>query len=229
VHEFRVGDEVIGFTDGRGSHAEVVAVGAGNLTPRPPGVSWEVAGSLFVAGTTAYAAVRAVSLREGDTVVVSGAAGGVGCLAVQLARNAGAKVVGLASERHHEWLERHGVIPVTYGDEVADRILAASGGQVDAFVDTFGAGYVKLAIELGVGPQRIDTVIDFAAAQKYGVKTDGNSAAATREVVAELAGLVADGRLEVPIAKVYPLSEVQAAFRELEERHTLGKIVLRPD
>jgi NADPH:quinone reductase-like Zn-dependent oxidoreductase len=229
VHEFRVGDEVIGFTDGRGSHAEVVAVGAGNLTPRPPGVSWEVAGSLFVAGTTAYAAVRAVSLREGDTVVVSGAAGGVGCLAVQLARNAGAKVVGLASERHHEWLERHGVIPVTYGDKVADRILLASGGPVDAFVDTFGAGYVKLAIDLGVRPERIDTVIDFAAAQKYGVKTDGNSAAATREVVAELARLVAEGRLEVPIAKVYPLSEVQAAFRELEERHTLGKIVLRPD
>src|SRR5581483_3036746 len=128
VREFRVGDEVVGFTDGRASHAEVVAVDAGNLTPRPPGVSWEVAGSLFVAGTTAYAAVRAVSLREGDTVAVSGAAGGVGCLAVQLARNAGAKVVGLASERHHEWLERHGVIPVAYGDKVADRIRAASGG-----------------------------------------------------------------------------------------------------
>ena len=78
-------------------------------------------------------------------------------------------------------------------------------------------------------PERVDTVIDFAAAQKYGVKTDGNSVAANREVVAELARLVANGRLEVPIARTYPLSEVQAAFRELEERHTLGKIVLRPD
>src|SRR6202043_757837 len=138
VTDPRVGDEVIGFTHKRGSHAELVAVEAADLTPRPPEVPWEVAGSLFVAGTTAYAAVRAVSLRPGDTVVVSGAAGGVGSLAVQFARIAGAKVLGLASAKHHEWLARRDVVPVEYGEGTAERIRAASGGRLDAFVDTFG-------------------------------------------------------------------------------------------
>jgi NADPH:quinone reductase-like Zn-dependent oxidoreductase len=229
VGRFRVGDEVIGFTDKRASHAEFVLVEGGNLVPRPGGVSWEEAGSLFVVGTTAFAAVRAVSLlKPGDTVVVSGAAGGVGSVAVQLARNAGARVIGLASDKHHAWLERHGVIPVAHGDGAADRIRAASGGRVDAFIDTFGSGYVELALELGVARDRIDTIIDFAAVEKYGVKGEGNSAAASAEVLAELAGLIAGKRLEIPIARVYPLAEVQAAFRDLEQRHTLGKIVLRP-
>ena len=191
-------------------------------------VSWEQAGALFVAGTTAYAAVRSVALSAGDTVVVSGAAGGVGSIAVQLARNAGAKVIGLSSDANHKWLADHGVIPVTYGDGVEDRIRAASGGKVDAFVDTFGGGYVELALKLGVAPNRIDTIIDFAAAAKYGVKTEGNHEAATADVLAQLAGLLAAGRLEIPIAKVYPLAEVRDAYRELEQRHTRGKIVLEP-
>ena len=226
VSGLRVGDEVIGFTNRRTSQAELVAVDAGDLTPKPPALSWEIAGSLFVAGTTAYAAVRSVSLAAGNTVVVSGAAGGVGCLVVQLARNAGATVLGLASETHHEWLTRHGTIPLTYGEGVADRIRAASKGRVDAFIDTFGGGYVKLALDLGVARDRIDTIIDFEAAKEYGVKSEGNAEAATSQVVAQLAAWVVEGRLDVPIAKTYPLSEVRAAYRDLEQRHTRGKIVL---
>ncbi len=223
-----VGDEVIGFTENRASQAEFVLVDSGNLVPRPGNVSWEQAGALFVAGTTAFAAVRSVALSPGDTVVVSGAVGGVGSIAVQLARNAGAKVIGLASEANHKWLSDHGIIPVTYGDGVEDRIRAASGGKVDAFIDTFGGGYVELALKLGVAPNRIDTIIDFAAAAKYGVKAEGNQVAATAEVLGQLAGLLAAGRLEIPIAKVYPLAEVRDAYRELEQRHTRGKIVLAP-
>jgi NADPH:quinone reductase-like Zn-dependent oxidoreductase len=161
-------------------------------------------------------------------VVVSGAAGGVGSIAVQLARIAGAKVIGLASQANHKWLADHGVIPVAYGDGVADRIRRAAGGRVDAFIDAFGRGYVDLAIELGVAPNRIDTIIDFAAAEKHGVKTEGSREAARAEVLAELAGLMAAGRLEIPIARVYPLAQVQDAYRELERRHTHGKIVLVP-
>src|SRR5580700_10646436 len=149
-------------------------------------------------------------------------------LCVQLARNAGAKVIGLSSDANHKWLADHGVIPVTYGDGVEDRIRAASSGKVDAFVDTFGGGYVELALKLGVALNRIDTIIDFAAAAKYGVKTEGNHEAANADVLAELAGLLAAGRLEIPIAKVYPLAEVRDAYRELEQRHTRGKIVLEP-
>ena len=224
-----VGDEVIGFTDKRASHAEFVVVDADHLVPRPASVSWEQAGVLFVAGTTAYAAVRAVSPRPGDTVVVSGAAGGVGSIAVQLARIAGATVIGLASEVHHQWLADHGVIPVSYGDGVLERIRAtAPDGRVDAFVDTFGRGYVALAIQLGVAADRIDTIIDFDAAAKYGVKTAGSSAAATAEVLRELAALISAGRLQVPIAGVYPLDRVRDAYQALALRHSLGKIVLEP-
>src|SRR5271168_4527366 len=112
VTNVAVGDEVIGFTNERSSQAELVVVEAGNLVPRPANVSWEQAGALFVAGTTAYAAVRSVNLNAGDTVVVSGAAGGVGSIAAQLARNARAKVIGLSSEANHKWFADHGVIPL---------------------------------------------------------------------------------------------------------------------
>jgi NADPH:quinone reductase-like Zn-dependent oxidoreductase len=228
VANVAVGDEVIGFTNDRASQADFVLVESGNLVSRPRNVSWEQAGSLFVAGTTAYAAVRSVGLGAGDTVVVSGAAGGVGSIAVQLARNAGAKVIGVASDANRQWLADHGVIPVTYGDGVEDRIRAASGGKVDAFIDTFGGGYVEMALQLGVAPNRIDTIIDFAAAAKFGVKTEGNHAAANADVLGQLAELIAAGRLEIPIAKVYPLTQVREAYRELEQRHTRGKIVLEP-
>lgn len=228
VTRFAVGDEVLGFVDTRSSHAELVVVDVDKLVSRPAQVPWEVAGSLFVAGTTAYSAVRAVNLVPGDTVVVSGAAGGVGSLAVQLAADRGARVIGLASEVHHSWLSRHRVIPLVYGSGVAERVKEAADNHVEAFIDTFGGGYVEMAIGLGVAPDRIDTIIDRDAAEKNGTKTDGSAAAANGEVLAELTGLIAEGRLEIPIAKAYPLSEVREAFRDLEQRHTLGKIVLKP-
>ncbi|MEV4392756.1 zinc-binding dehydrogenase [Nonomuraea sp. NPDC049607] len=198
------------------------------LTLHPAGLPWEVAGSLYVAGTTAYATVFAVDPGPGETVVVSGAAGGVGSIAVQLARRRGATVIGLASEANHAWLKGHGVVPVAYGECVAERIRAASGGNVDAFIDTYGDGYVELAVELGVRPERIDTICDWAGAARGGARTYGEGAAACAVVVGELARLAARGELEVPIARVYPLARVRDAFGELERRHAHGKIVLRP-
>jgi NADPH:quinone reductase-like Zn-dependent oxidoreductase len=207
----------------------VEEVEAGDLTRKPEKVSWEAAGGLYVAGVTAWGAVHAVQPKEGETVVISGAAGGVGSLAVQLARRTGATVIGLASQSNHEWLTSHGVIPVAYGDGVADRIRAAAPGGVDAFIDTHGDGYVELALALGVAPERIDTIADYAAAAKHGVKTDGGAEAGPgAQVLAELASLIADGQLEMPIANVYPLARVREAYTELERRHTHGKIVLRP-
>src|SRR6202035_4320630 len=225
VQNVAVGDEVIGFTDNRASQAELVVVEADHLVHRPAHVPWDHAGALFVAGTTAYAAVRAVSLIAGDTVVVSGAAGGVGSIAVQLARRGGATVIGLASPANHEWLAGHGVIPVSYGDGVADRIRP-SAGKVDAFIDTFGADYVQLALELGVEPSRIDTIVRFDAVAEYGVKAEGNAVGASASTLAQLARLIADGQLEVPIAATYPLSQVREAYQRLASGHILGKIVL---
>jgi len=225
VEGVKVGNEVIGFTDRRASHAEYVVVEAQNLTRKPANVSWEVAGSLPIAGSTAYAAVRAVSLKPGDTVAVSGAAGGVGSIAVQLAKRAGAEVIGIASASNHAWLIAHGVKPMAYGDKLAGQLREAG---INAFVDANGSGYVKLAIDLGVRADRIDTIIDFAAAQQYGVKTEGAQAALNAAVLAELAGLVAAGDLEVPIAATFPLADVRTAFQQLEQGHTRGKIVLLP-
>ncbi|MGO9692640.1 MAG: zinc-binding dehydrogenase, partial [Mycobacterium sp.] len=119
---------------------------------------------------------------------------------------------------------------VNYGGGLADRLRAAApDGRVDALLDFFGGGYVELAVtELGIAPQRIDTVIDFPALERFGVMFVGNQDAADAAVLAELAALIAADQLEVPIAEVIPLDEVQRAYRTLERRHTRGKIVLRP-
>ncbi|HUB73026.1 MAG TPA: NADP-dependent oxidoreductase [Solirubrobacteraceae bacterium] len=232
VEGLAVGDEVIGFTDERASQAELVAVDARNLTAKPAGVPWEVAGALFVAGTTAYAAVRAVAPAPGETLAVSAAAGGVGSLAVQLARLAcepPPRVIGIAGEANHAWLRGHGVEPVAYGESLSERLRALLGaGRLAAFIDAFGGGYVELAIELGAAPERIDTIIDREAAARYGTKTDGTAAAASAHVLGELAGLIDAGRLELPIAATFPLERVRDAYSELERRHTRGKIVLIP-
>jgi NADPH:quinone reductase-like Zn-dependent oxidoreductase len=154
----------------------------------------------------------------------------VGTIAVQLAKRTGATVLGIAGPSNDEWLAAHGVIPVNYGDGLAGRLRAAApDGRVDALLDFFGGGYVELAVtELGIAPQRIDTVIDFPALERFGVMFVGNQDAADAAVLAELAALIAAGQLEVPIAEAIPLDEVQRAYRTLERRHTRGKIVLRP-
>lgn len=221
-------DEVIGYTDSRASHAEYVLVEAERLTAKPPAVPWEVAGALHVAGATAYAAVRAVTLSDGDVVAVSSAAGGVGSITVQLARLTGAQVIGIAGPDNHDWLAGHGVIPVAYGQGVADRIQQATDGKLDAFIDTFGGDYVQLALDLGVDPSRIDTVVNFGAVQQFGVKAEGSAAGAGAKTLAELAGLVAAGKLEVPIAATFPLSQVRDAYARLASGHVRGKIVLLP-
>jgi NADPH:quinone reductase-like Zn-dependent oxidoreductase len=223
-----VGDEVIGWVDTRSSHAEYAVVQAANLTPKPAAVPWQVAGALPVAGFTAWAAVRAVAPSAGDTLVVSGAAGGVGSIAVQLARRTGATVIGLASEQNHGWLSAHGVVPVAYGDGVAGRIRSIAP-KADAFIDTYGGDYVELALgELGVPPDRVDTIVRFDAVEKYGVKSEGNAVGASVAVLAELAGLIAAGELEVPIAGAYPLTQVRDAYARLASGHLRGKIVLLP-
>jgi len=225
------GDEVIGWVDTRSSQAEYVVAEEANLAGKPAGLPWEVAGALPVAGFTAWAMVRAVDLKPGDVVVVTGAAGGVGSIAVQLAKRKGATVIGLAGPSNHDWLTRHGVIPLAYGEGVADRIRAAlpDGAGVDAFLDTYGGDYVELALNvLNVSPERVDTVVRFDAAAKYGVKVEGNAAGASAATLGEIAALVAAKEVEVPLAHTFPLGEVRTAYAQLGRGHVRGKIVLIP-
>jgi NADPH:quinone reductase-like Zn-dependent oxidoreductase len=202
-------------------------VPAAQLVPKPAGVPWAAAGSLYVAGVTAVGNVRAVRVQDGDVVAVSAAAGGVGSITVQLARHRGAEVIGIAGSRSTDWLRSVGVIPVEYGDGLAERIRAAAPSGVEAFIDCFGGGYIDLAVGLGVPKDRINTIIDWQAAQRLGTRQDGMATVADpAAAIAELADLVAAGDLVVPVARTFPLEDVRLAYEQLEQRHTLGKVVL---
>ena len=232
VTEFSVGDEVLGFSFRRSSHATHTAVPVDQLIHKPPQLSWEVAGSLYVVGATAYAAVRSVAPQPGETVAVSAAAGGVGSLVVQLLVLRKARVLGIAGPGNADWLRAHGVIPIAYGSDVqglAARLREAAPNGIDAFIDLFGPDYVQLAVDLGVAPERIDTIISFQKAGEVGAKTEGSAEASTPEVLTEIANLVATGSIDFDIAATYPLDQVADAFEELEKRHTHGKIVLLPN
>jgi NADPH:quinone reductase-like Zn-dependent oxidoreductase len=200
----------------------------GQLIRKPAQLGWAAAGSLYVAGVTAYAAVRAVAPQAGETVAVSAAAGGVGSLVVQLLALRGARVLGIAGPGNADWLEAHGVVPIAYGDGLGERLRDAAPDGIDAFIDLFGPDYVQLAVDLGVAPERINTIIAFQKAGEVGAKTEGSMDASTPEVLAEMAGLIVSGAIEFDVAATYPLDRVADAFAELEQRHTHGKIVLLP-
>jgi NADPH:quinone reductase-like Zn-dependent oxidoreductase len=229
VTEFAVGDEVLGWTERRQAQAEYVAASASRLVRKPPSLDWYRAGSLFVVATTAVAAVRAVSPKEGDVIAVSGAAGGVGSIAVQLARRSGARVIGIAGPGNERFLRSLGIEPVTYGDGLEERLRAASPKGLDAFIDLFGGGYIELALKLGVRPERINTIIDFAGAHEHGTKAEGSAAAASRETLAAVAGQIAWGEIVMPLTAIYPFAMLHDAYAELARRKARGKIVLSLD
>lgn len=229
VTSFAIGDEVLGYTNNRASHAEFVVVGADEIVAKPPALGWEQAGAAFIVGTSAYALLHAAKITAEDTVVVSAAAGGVGSLTVQWVRNLGATAIGLASPANHDWLRGLGVIPVDYaGDDLAGRVRAAASSRpVTALLDTHGPEYVQLGFDLGVTPTRIATIADFTAAER-GATPVQHFAIVTPQVMTEVAEELASGHLVMPIAATYPLDRVRDAYRELEKGHTRGKIVLVP-
>jgi len=222
------GEEVIGWSWDRASQAEYVSVPAVQVVQKPRLLDWTVAGGLDVIATTAAAAVRAVDPRPGETVVVSGAAGGVGGFVTQLLANEGIDVIAVASEANHEWLRSKRARPVAYGDGLQERITELATNGIDAVIDTHGAEYVRLGIALGVPVDRIETIIAFDEAAEVGAKASGSADTADPEILGALALEVANGAIEVPIAATYPLDRVQDAFEELEQGHTRGKIVLIP-
>ena len=218
---FSRGDEVMGFVD-HGAQATHVVVPEANLMPRPPALSWEVAGSLYTAGTTAWTAVEGLGLGPGDTVVVTAAAGGVGCLAAQFARMRGATVVGSSVETRFDFLRQFGVIPTAYGPGLAERARALAPGPFTAFLDFLG-GQALEAKALGVPASRVLTVLDWNAVDEHGAVR-----ASAGDVVAlgRVAALAAARRIRLPIADVFPLDAVGDAYRALDKREAPGKIVL---
>jgi NADPH:quinone reductase-like Zn-dependent oxidoreductase len=229
VTSFAAGEEVLGYTNNRASHADFVLAATEEIVAKPASLGWAEAGAMFVVGTSAYALVHAVEVTAQDVVLVSAAAGGVGSLVVQWARNLNATVVGLASPGNHEWLRSYGVLPVDYtGEGLAERVRQViDARQVTTVLDTHGSQYVQLGIDLGVNPQRIATIADFAAGER-GAKLVLHVTVASPQVLTEIAEALASGQLEMPITATYPLANVRDAYRELEHGHTRGKIVLIP-
>jgi NADPH:quinone reductase-like Zn-dependent oxidoreductase len=219
-----VGDEVLGWSNS-GAQADFVVVPADQIAPKPSTLGWAAAGGLGLVGNTAERSTRAVTPQPGETVLVSAAAGGVGLFAAQFALADGAIVIGTASEDNHDYLRGLGVIPIAYGPGLIDRLRAAAPHGIDAVIDNAGQETIEVAIELGVNPKRINTIVYFEGAAKYGISTVGGGGKKSEDL-ARLARLVADGTIVLPIAATYPLAEVRTAYEQLDTRHLRGKIVL---
>ncbi|MGV9674314.1 NADP-dependent oxidoreductase [Nocardia sp. NPDC003482] len=223
---WRVGDEVIGWAVS-GGYAEYTL--ATQLAAKPAALSFPDAVAIPVAANTASGALDALKLTSGETLLVNGASGAVGAIAVQLARSAGARVLGTASAANQDVLRELGATPTTYGDGVADRVRALAPDGVDAILDCAGHGFLDAAIELRGGTDRIVTIADTAASDK-GVAFFSRGGKADLAAVDRVARLVADGEYRLPGApRVFPLAEAAAAQEERRTGHGLGKIVLTVD
>ncbi|WP_385619945.1 NADP-dependent oxidoreductase [Streptomyces sp. P8-A8] len=226
VTDFVVGDEVFG-SIGSGSYAEFALAPAAQLARKPEGVSWEVAAGLPVAVNTAYQVLADLGVKSGETLVVDGAAGGVGSVAVQIARHLGATVIGTASERNHAYLRSLGAEPVPYGEGFAERARAVAEKGVDAAFDAAGKGSLPALVELTGGPDRVVTIADHRAAE-HGVRFAFAGPDAIRERLEQAAALVGNGELGLSVARTYALSEAADAHRESAGGHVRGKLIIVP-
>ncbi|WP_185084765.1 NADP-dependent oxidoreductase [Nonomuraea muscovyensis] len=218
-----VGQEVLGFSL-LNSYAEYIVVPATDVTPKPAGVPWEVAGALTAAVQTAELALDGLAVGEGDTLLVHGAAGAVGTAAVQIARSRGAVVIGTAREENHEHLRELGAVPVVYGDGLADRVRALAPGGVDAALDGAGGAALDVSLELVKDRGRIVTLVEHGKAAELGVQVVRGTRSAER--LGRYAVRYAEGRLKFPIRRTYRLEEAADAHREIETGHGRGKIAL---
>jgi NADPH:quinone reductase-like Zn-dependent oxidoreductase len=229
-----VGDEVIGYRV-TGGYAAELTVPASTLVPRPVQLDWPQAAGLLLTGVTAWHALAAAGVSAGDTVLVHGASGGVGVMAVQLAVARGATVIGTASPARHELLAELGAVPVTYGDGLAGRARAAAPGGIDTALDLVGTDEaVDVSLDLVADRSRIASIAAFGRAPGLGIKLLGGGPGADpgtairQEARLKLVRLAEAGQLRVLVSRTWPLAEVAAAHRELMSGHTAGKIALIP-
>lgn len=231
VSSVSVGEEVVA-KPVNGGYAERVLVAADDVFPKPPGLTFEQASGLLVAGGAAAHLVAAGRVGPGDTVLLHGAGGGVGCVALQLLLAKGARVIATASPRRHDDLRARGAEPVAYGEGLADRVRALAPDGVDAALDTVGTDEaVDVSVELVADRSRIATIAAFARAPGLGISllTDRGGGMAIREAArSELLDLVRAGKLQVVVDRTFRLADVRAAHEYLVLGHAGGKVVLIP-
>ncbi|HEU5003467.1 MAG TPA: NADP-dependent oxidoreductase [Actinomycetota bacterium] len=229
-----VGDEVVAYRI-QGAYASQVVVPAEAVVPKPPALSFEEAGGLLLAGATAVHCVSAAAITAGETVVIHGAAGGVGLMAVQLARIAGVRVVATASESRHAYLRELGAEPVTYGPGLLERIRSLAPVGVAAAIDTAGTDEaIDVSLALVADYHRVVSIAAVRRGFAEGIRVLGGAPGADpgTEIRAaarlELVRLAEARRLRVRVAATVPLTEVAEAHRLVARGHTFGKIVLVP-
>lgn len=227
VTEWQLGDAVYGQVPSR-AQADFVVVAADQLNRKPVELAYEVAGSLSIAGRTAYNSVHSLGLGPDDTVFVSAAAGGVGALAAQLAKRAGATVIGSASAENHDYLRSLGVVPIEYGEGLVEALRAAAPEGVTAALDNHGRASVDAALAAGAPAARVNSIADYAAAEDYGTTAVGGRAL-HRQGLDGIARLIADGEIDFPIESVFALEAVTEGYERLLGSHGPGKIVLALD
>ncbi|MEE2039378.1 NADP-dependent oxidoreductase [Nocardiopsis sp. CT-R113] len=225
--EYEVGDEVYGYARKdwakNGTYAELVSASVRMVAPKPASLSWEEAAGVPLAGLTAHQALKRVGVGAGDTVLVHAAAGGVGAFCVQIAVAKGARVIGTASERNHDFLRSLGAEPVVYGEGLVDRVRDLAPGGVDAVLDFVGGGVAELSLPLVGAPDRVASIAD------AGILAHGGHYVWVRPDSAglvDLARLADDGKLSVHVERAFPLSEAADAWRLSQTGRTRGKIVL---
>ncbi|MEV6176683.1 NADP-dependent oxidoreductase [Streptomyces sp. NPDC052016] len=228
VTEFSVGDEVIGYVRedflSRGTLAEYVAAPVRTLARKPRNLTWEEAAGLPLVGLTAYQVlIKALQVKRGETVLIHAAAGGVGSIAVQIARHLGARVIGTASEANHDFVRSLGGEPVAHGDGLGERVRGLAPEGVDAAFDTVGGDTLKISANLLAPEGRLVSIAD-ADAVDYGgrycfVRPDPDD-------LTRLAELAEQGVVSVHVSETYPLERSADAYRSNEEGRTRGKIVV---
>jgi enoyl reductase len=223
--DFEAGDAVLGSTMFNGQ-ASAVVVPAATAVPKPSHLDFPTAAGLVAAAQTASGALLDLGVGAGDVLLVHAAAGSVGTLAVQLARLAGATVIGTASPANHDYLRRIGAIPVPYGESLPHSVRLIAKRLPTVALDAAGGEAIAQSVALGVPPDRIGTIVDDRAAAEHGARVVRAPRDPAR--LASAAELAARGVLWMPI-RAYPLSEVAAAHAAVETRHGRGKVVLIVD
>jgi NADPH:quinone reductase-like Zn-dependent oxidoreductase len=222
VRDVNVGDEVLGWSD-TGSYAEYAL--ATTVAPKPADLGWEHAVALPVAGETAERALNLLDVAAGETLLIHGAAGGVGTLAVQLATGRGARVIATAGPGNQEYLTALGATATTYGEGLVDRVRALAPNGVDAVLDAAGKGALEDSIALRGGTERIITLADFRAHQ-LGITFANGSQQRSADHLAGLARAAATGKLVTTVGATYPLARAAAAQDVSDRGHVRGKLVL---